>query len=248
MGVLTAIYVVIAFMEDEIVPGFNVPTYLVLGVALIFLVEFVVRLIDAPSRLAHLRAHWLDLVTCIPLIGSLRVLRFARLLRFLRLASGLRAFMVGRAVGAESNAASAGWLVAPTLFIFWAASAYGLWLVEHGVNPDISSFGDALYLSFLTATTLGYGDVKAISPEGRIIAGIIIFAAIGLVGFASSQLTALWLGQDLDTGAIKRRLFSLQKEQAVQRNMLEQILNQVRTAPDGAGRATEVGETISPRS
>jgi voltage-gated potassium channel len=184
MGVLTIVYVVIAFMEDELVPGINTGTIVVLAVALLFLTEFSVRLWDAPSRLHYLRGHWLDLVTCIPLIGVLRVLRFLRLLRFLRIASLVRAFLVGKEVGTDGGRGTR------------AASAYGFWLVEHGVNPAVKNFGDALYLSFLTATTLGYGDVKPVTSEGKIIAGLVIFAAIGLVGFASSQLTLLWLGQE----------------------------------------------------
>ena len=255
MGLLTAIYVVIAFMEDEIVPGFNAPTYIVLGVALLFLVEFCVRFWDARSRVRYLRTHWLDLVTCIPLIGVLRVLRFARLLRFLRIASVIRTFLVGREAGADARAARAGWLVGPTLLIFWAASAYGFWLVEHGVNPNVANFGDALYLSFLTATTLGYGDVKPISPEGKIIAGLVIFGAIGLVGFASSQLTLLWLGQDEDVAGLKKRLWSMQKELAAQHNMLEQVLRHVRstagtegslapTVPESAGLGSAGGASV----
>lgn len=234
MGVLTAAYVVIAFMEDELVPGFNTWTIVVLAVALLFLLEFSLRFWDAPSRLHYVRGHWIDLVTCIPLIGVLRVLRFARLLRFLRIASLIRAFLVGRDAGTEGRGTRAGWLIAPTLLIFWAASAYGFWLVEHGVNPAIKNFGDALYLSFLTATTLGYGEVRPVTSDGRIIAGLVIFAAIGLVGFASSQLTLLWLGQEEDVSALKRRLFSVQKELAAQHNMLEQILNRVIAEPAGA--------------
>jgi len=85
----------------------------------------------------------------------------------------------------------------------------------------------------LTATTLGYGDVRPGTAEGKIIAGLVIFAAIGLVGFASAQLTAYWLGQEADSSVTKRRLFSVQKELAVQRNMLEQVLHHVSASRDG---------------
>jgi voltage-gated potassium channel len=242
MGVLTALYVVLAFMEDEIVPGLNAQTIAVLIVALVFLAEFCIRLWDSPVRLTYLRRHWLDLVTCIPLIGALRVLRFARLLRFLRIASLVRAFMVGRDVGSEERVSHAGWLLGPTLFIFWAASAYGFWLVEHGHNPNITNLGDALYLSFLTATTLGYGDVRPVTPEGKIIAGLVIFAAIGLVGFASSRLTALWLGQEEDVSALKTRMSSVQKELDSQRNMLEQILGHVQQGNADGARSAEAAD------
>jgi len=233
MGVLTAVYVVMAFIEDEVEPGLNPQTIVVLAVAAIFLAEFSVRLWDSPSRILYLRHHWLDAVTCIPLIGALRVFRFARLLRFVRIAALVRAFLFGRQVGADGLGARAGWLLGPTLIIFWAASAYGFWMVEHGKNAAINGYGDALYLSFLTATTLGYGDVRPETSEGKIIAGLVIFAAIGLVGFASAQLTAYWLGQEADSSVTKRRLFSVQKELAVQRNMLEQVLEHVSRGRDG---------------
>jgi len=233
MGALTALYVVLAFMEDEVQPGLNTQTIVVLAVATIFLAEFSIRLWDSPSRIFYLRHHWLDAVTCIPLIGALRVLRFARLLCLVRIAALVRAFLFGRQVGADGLGARAGWLLGPTLVIFWAASAYGFWMVEHGKNADINSYGDALYLSFLTATTLGYGDVRPGTAEGKIIAGLVIFAAIGLVGFASAQLTAYWLGQESDSSVTKRRLFSVQKELAVQRNMLEQVLHHVSAGRDG---------------
>jgi len=233
MGLLTAIYVVMAFIEDEVQPGFNTPTIVVLAVAAIFLAEFSIRLWDAPSRILYLRHHWLDAVTCIPLIGALRILRFARLLRFVRIAALVRAFLFGRQVGADGIGARAGWLLGPTLVIFWAASAYGFWMVEHGKNADIKSYGDALYLSFLTATTLGYGDVRPETAEGKIIGGLVIFAAIGLVGLASAQLTAYWLGQETDSSVTKRRLFAVQKELAVQRNLLEQVLRHVSDGRDG---------------
>ena len=69
--------------------------------------------------------------------------------------------------------------------------------------------------------------MRPVTPEGKIIVGLVIFAAIGLVGFASAQLTAYWLGQEADSSAIKRRLFSVQKELAVQRNLLEQVLEHI---------------------
>src|SRR6266581_6905515 len=179
MGALTALYVVLAFMEDEVQPGLNTQTIVVLAVATIFLAEFSIRLWDSPSRIFYLRHHWLDAVTCIPLIGALRVLRFARLLRFVRIAALVRAFLFGRQVGADGIGARAGWLLGPTLVIFWAASAYGFWMVEHGKNADINSYGDALYLSFLTATTLATAIFSPGPPRARTMPGRVFFAATG---------------------------------------------------------------------
>ena len=49
--------------------------------AVIFLTEFSARCWDSPSRRHYLRSHWLDLGSCVPLVGGLRSVRILRLLR-----------------------------------------------------------------------------------------------------------------------------------------------------------------------
>ncbi|MGQ7355876.1 potassium channel family protein [Streptococcus suis] len=48
-------------------------------------------------------------------------------------------------------------------FIFLAAGLL-LWL-----EPDFSSYGDSLWYSFVTTTTVGYGDLLVTTTLGRII-------------------------------------------------------------------------------
>ena len=59
-----------------------------------------------------------------------------------------------------------------------------MWVLEHGVNRHVATFGDAMYWSFITVTTVGYGDISPVTPAGRILAGLLIFAGIGVVGLA----------------------------------------------------------------
>ena len=70
MAALTIAYVLLAFMQDQ---GSGGPvTAGVVVLATVFVVEFSTRLYDSPSRLVYLKRHWLDIVTCIPVVGSLR--------------------------------------------------------------------------------------------------------------------------------------------------------------------------------
>ena len=48
-------------------------------------------------------------------------------------------------------------------------------------GANITNLGDALWWSATTITTVGYGDYTPISPLGRIIAIIVMFAGIGIV-------------------------------------------------------------------
>ena len=48
-------------------------------------------------------------------------------------------------------------------------------------GTNITNLGDALWWSATTMTTVGYGDYTPISPLGRIVAVIVMFAGIGIV-------------------------------------------------------------------
>ena len=44
------------------------------------------------------------------------------------------------------------------------------------------SFSDGLWWSFVTATTVGYGDISPSTIPGRIIATVLMLVGIGLIG------------------------------------------------------------------
>lgn len=154
---------------------------------LVFAAEFGARFLDAPSRSRYLRQHWLDLVSCFPLVGGVRSIRLLRLLRL----GALRRVVV--AVDREDRQSL--WFLGPVLAVGWVGAATAAWVLEHGVNPALRTFGDALYWAFITSTTVGYGDIAPRTAQGRVLAGLLAFAGIGLLGFASARLTAGFLRQ-----------------------------------------------------
>jgi len=142
MGALAAVYLAASILEDADSSFF---LSVIVALAVIFIVEFTARLLDAPSRLEYVRRHWLDLVSAIPLVGGLRSLR---ILRLLRLGAALRVL-----TAAEHMAEARGferqslWFVTPTLLLTWFGASTAYWVVEHGVNPSVHTFGDALYFA-----------------------------------------------------------------------------------------------------
>jgi len=202
---ITVVYVVLAFQQDQGTAGL-VSTG-VLAISGIFLLEFSLRFYDSPSRLAYLtQRHWLDLVSCIPVVGSLRALRLLRLTAFFRLGATARVFGLGVSASEKVPGGTGLWLLGPILIIVWVGAAYGYYELEHGFNPRINSFGDALYLAFLTATTLGNGGVTPVTEAGRVLSGLLVFVGIGLLGFASAQLTAKLLPQRNEVAELRETL------------------------------------------
>jgi voltage-gated potassium channel len=191
MAALAVCYLALAFLTDQNRgPSFAALLFL----AVVFLTEFSVRFADAPSRVLYLRQHWIDLVSCIPLVGGLRGLR---LLRLLRLGAVARVFSLATQEADERGVQrESWWFLAPLLIVVWVGSAVVYYSFEHGSNPNVNNIGDAIYWSFITTTTVGYGDVTPVTAEGRVMAGLLVFVGIGLIGVVSAQLTSRLLRSD----------------------------------------------------
>ena len=57
-------------------------------------------------------------------------------------------------------------------------------------EPDIS-FAGGIWWSIVTLTTVGYGDISPSTGEGRILAILIMFFGIGLLGILSASLASM---------------------------------------------------------
>src|SRR5579864_2457877 len=144
MGLLAGVYLAVSFLADT---GGGLSPWIISVLAAIFLAEFFARLLDAPSRTAYVRHHWLDLISSIPLIGGLRSLR---LLRLLRLGAGVKVLTAAeQATVARGHSRTSVWYIAPALLLLWFGAACACWVIEHGANPRIETFGDALYWAFI---------------------------------------------------------------------------------------------------
>jgi voltage-gated potassium channel len=244
MGVLTVLYVALAFSEDS---AGSLESYGIGALAALFLLEFSARCYDSIDRWAYLRSHWLDLITAVPVPGipGLRALRLLRLLRLARIGVLIRHGLVAK-----------GWdefaIIWPTLVLFWVGSALALWLVEHDApGTSITNFADAMKAAFLTAATLGFGrHTLPVTDDGQIIAALIVFFALGLWGYASSSLTRVWLNARQDSSAAvledMRREIQALREQLAPRGQ-SGLTTTVRDAIQPAG-ADDSLSLVSPTS
>lgn len=107
-------------------------------------------------------------------------------------------------------------MIVLSALVFWLASALGdPWLKENGspVDGSLSGLAAALYFSFVTTSSVGYGDVLPLGP-GRIIA--VLEAVIGLLIF----------------GAVVSKFVSRRQDELVReihRTTFEDRLDRVRT-------------------
>ena len=83
-------------------------------------------------------------------------------------------------------------------------------------GANIASADDAVWWAIVTLTTVGYGDRFPITPEGRIVAALLMAAGIGLFGTFSGFVASWFLrpGQrenDVDIAELRAELRAIRE-------------------------------------
>jgi voltage-gated potassium channel len=194
VGFLAIVFVALGFLLDQASAGTR-PELEAVELALtgLFVAEFVSRILAAHDRGRYLRGHWIDLVALAPPIRAARVLRLLRLLRLVRTFAGIyRAAMHLDGLARHRGFA---WLIVAWLAVMVICSI-ALYAAENGINKAIESPFDALWWGVVTLSTVGYGDVFPITPEGRLAAMVLMLLGIGLF----SAITATMASYLISTG------------------------------------------------
>ncbi|CAA6802237.1 MAG: Potassium voltage-gated channel subfamily KQT; possible potassium channel, VIC family [uncultured Sulfurovum sp.] len=79
-----------------------------------------------------------------------------------------------------------GYILVTVVFSF----ASVLYIAEHGENPGITSFLDAIYWALVTVSTVGYGDISPVTDLGKIIAMVGIILGIAMISFVTSVMVS----------------------------------------------------------
>ncbi len=216
MNVTTVVAMIVLAIEGaEALRAVPVPRWgqLTDGVCCAILgVDFFWRLRRSPRRNEFARTYWMDFVSAIPVIGVPAegvVIFFARGLRLLRLLVLVRRIVLR--LDTPMPTAVLGYLAAVAGTI-WVLAATGFYLFEHGVNPSVRTWGDALWWSVTTLSTVGYGDQYPVTTAGRIVAGTTMALGVGVLGTFAGTVGALfldsrhrWLGErEIFRGTLQR--------------------------------------------
>lgn len=192
-----SVYVLLALLVDTFL---TVPVEIgkILGlvdnaICIFFLFEFGIRFYRAESKLKFMKWGWIDLISSIPNVDFLRAGRTLRLIRLLRI---LRAFrstkhlvnhvFQNKAQGAFTTVC----ILAVILIIF---SSISVLQFETDPNSNIKTAEDALWWSYVTITTVGYGDKFPVTSGGRIIGVLLMTAGVGLFGTFTAFVSSWFL-------------------------------------------------------
>lgn len=166
------------------------------GICIFFFAEFTYRFVKAKNKWGFMRWGWIDLVSSIPMIEFLRVGRLLRLIRLLRI---LKAFKSTKKLVTHifaNKAQGALWSVFVIAVLLLIFSTIAILIVEDAPNSNIKTAEDALWWSYTTITTVGYGDKFPVTTEGRIIAMVLMTFGVGMFGTFTAYIASIFVSDN----------------------------------------------------
>lgn len=156
----------------------------------IFVLDYVIRFIFAKSKKTFVKSNILDLIAIIPFSSAFRAFRVLKFTRILKMTKLVRlASVSARLLKKVKKFLNTNGLkyVLCLVIVSIVISVLAMTKVEH------MPFADALWWAFVTATTVGYGDLSPTTGLGRIVASVLMLVGIGLIGSLTSSITSFFL-------------------------------------------------------
>ncbi|CAM3425304.1 potassium channel family protein [Stackebrandtia soli] len=147
----------------------------------IFVVDYVARIVIADDRLLFVRKNLLD--TFLVLIPPLRPLRLIRV-------TSLLIEALWRRTRHRAQARLTVFVIGSTAMVLFLAALAVLDAERGQEGAQIETFGDSLWWALVTVTTVGYGDLSPVTTAGRVIAVALMASGIGLIGFITGAVTS----------------------------------------------------------
>ena len=144
----------------------------------LFSVALLAKISVAPDKLKYIRKNWLEvLLVVIPVIRPLRILR-----AFIWIARDIT--RMNRLITLES-------LLAYGIGMVLLAATVVTTVERTADGANILSFQDALYWSFVTVSTVGYGDHYPVTVVGKFTAVFLMLFGIGIFGAVIGKLISI---------------------------------------------------------
>ncbi|HCJ40425.1 potassium channel family protein [uncultured Ruminococcus sp.] len=158
----------------------------------LFAADLAVRTAAAPDKRRFFKINFWDAVAVLPIHGILPPLPDPRADTFLNVLNLIRivAFLSRPLRKAQRFYNTNGFKY--VVFATFMTIITGGVLIHYAEGMD---FGDGIWWAFVTATTVGYGDISPSTLYGRLIAMVLMLVGIGLIGSLTSTLTSFFMNR-----------------------------------------------------
>jgi voltage-gated potassium channel len=165
---------------------------------IIFIIDFIAKLLLAPEKWQFLKTNWLTAISLIiPALRVVRILRVIRLLRGVRLikivASVNRSM---KSLGATMKRRGFGYVIALTIAIIFAGAA-GMYAFENGQPNGLTTYGAALWWTAMLLTSLG-SEYWPQTAEGQALCLLLGIYGFCVFGYITATLASFFVGRDAE--------------------------------------------------
>lgn len=216
---------------------------------IVFILDFAVRLLLAPSKGLFLRRNWLTAISLV--IPALRGLRIIRTLTIVR--AGLRGARLVSIVSSLNRGMGAlrrsmgrhgfGYVMALTAIVTLVGAA-GMYAFEGPAarTDGLVSYGEALWWTAMVMTTLGSG-YSPQTVEGRLLTLLLALYAFAIFGYVTAALASYLVGRDAEDPdaevAGAKEIHALREEVAALREELRRLPERINADPEATLRDSE---------
>jgi len=167
---------------------------------IVFIVDFIVRMVLAPYKVAYLKRNWFTALSLF--LPALRIFRLARLLRFaafgreaslVRVVSSLNRGM--GALGGLLGRRGFGYVAATTVLVTLGGAA-GMYAFEHDVpGSGITGYWTAVWWTAMVMTTMG-SDYFPRTMQGRVLCVLLALYAFTVFGYVTATLATFFVDRE----------------------------------------------------
>jgi voltage-gated potassium channel len=152
----------------------------------LFGLDYLVRIRLARRRWRFVGTHLLDLaILLLPMFRPLRALRVVTVISVLN-----------RQLRDDARGRVAAYIGATVVLVGFVAALAVLEAERNAPEASITTFGEALWWTITTLSTVGYGDYYPVTVEGRLVAATLMVAGIALLGVVTASI-ASWFVENL---------------------------------------------------
>jgi voltage-gated potassium channel len=201
--------------------------YLVVAVAFAGYLAWMVPL--CRHRWRYLRRNWLDALIVLGAFASAAGSHGAWSDLEWALRITLAALILARLVLSLQK------IFSPTGIVYVLALGAGMLALAgagfYWLEPSVKSYGDGLWLAFVSGATVGYGDIVPTTPASRIFAAFMVLLGYALLSLVTASIAAIFVGEDEKDlrRELHRDIRELRKEVAMLRNEIRVLTHGQKT-------------------
>ncbi|MCR3760604.1 potassium channel family protein [Clostridium felsineum] len=186
-------------LSTEVERIFNIIDNIVL---IIFTIDYFTRLFLSRNKKKFFKENILDLISIIPfnsIFQGFRILRISRFLKLTQLFKFLKLFRLFSFL-LKSKKHFTKFVKTNNFQYALYTTVFVLILGTIGIHfIEGLSYNNALWWSFVTITTVGYGDISPSTTLGRILASILMLVGIGFLSMLTGTISTFFLRKKTNT-------------------------------------------------